>query len=217
MKNGVNPHQEDGNVDKSVDNSVDNLGTTASGFTCLCECHVGIIYPRNINIVYPKKCEHCQAKFQMQDVNDCLHDVYDIQERAIIQFILLGEPAKACRENRPPYAEVIELALPEKALTYEVKQLFESTWKFEKRDYGYEYFFSPPIKWDIKIPVRIYIYKGSFVLFDNPNRVWGTTEGFNIPNPFNDYWRVRDQVREKLEKGLPLSLQEFIDNTGETK
>lgn len=156
-----------------------------------------------------KKIEEAKAKadasFDPVDIEKALHDVYDIEERATIEFILLSEPAKACKENRQVYTDMIELALPQTNLTPEVKSLFESTWKFTKTDYGYIYHFSPELKWDIKIPIRIYVYSTKFRLFENPNRVWGTTEGFKIPNPFNEYWKLRHIIRHKLKNNKPLS------------
>jgi hypothetical protein len=157
-----------------------------------------------------KRIEEAQkeGKFDSVDINRALNDVYDIQERALIQFILLGDAAKACKENKQPVTDMIELALPKSVLTYEVRSLFK-TWNFTQTSYGYTYNFTPELKWTTKIPVRIYVYANKFKLFDNPNRVWGTTEGFNIPNPFPAYWEMRHLIKSKLEKGEALSTQKL--------
>ncbi len=150
--------------------------------------------------------KEAKGKFAVDDVDRALSDVYDVQERSLLQFILLGDIAKACKENKRVAVDCIEVALASNLLTKEVKSDF-ATWKFQEQPWGYEYFYSPELKWDIKIPVRIYVYHNKFKFFNNPNRVWGTTEGFNIPNPFPEYWPLRYLIRAKLRKGMPLSSQ----------
>lgn len=207
IPNGATLQAEDGKtmeeqlaaIKLDVENFDDKMGITPK------------IYPNlDVQKADQKLIEEAQkaakGKFDPVDVEKALNDVYDVEERALIQFILLGDAAKACRENKQAFVDCIELAMPASALTKEVKGYFK-TWNFEERPYGYEYFFSPPVKWEVKIPVRIYVYKEKFKLFDNPNRVWGTTEGFNIPNPFDSYWKARHFIRAKLKKGMPLSSQ----------
>ncbi len=143
--------------------------------------------------------------FSLDDITLAMHELDDLQIKAQVHFILLGEIAKACKEVRQVSVDCIEVAIPRTAITYEVQHLFEDSWKFMVTDYGYKYFFSPPTKWDIKIPVIIYVYHEKFKLFDSPDRGLYGTDGFYIPNPFASYWKVRQLVRAKLQKGMPLS------------
>lgn len=148
------------------------------------------------------------GKFSPYDIQLAMNDISDWTDKAsLVSVILLGDVAKACHENRVASVDKIELAMSGKALTYEVRSLFESTWKYTKTDYGYTYNFTPPLKWDMKIPVYIYVYKTKLQFFDSPDKHWFGTEGFNIPNPFNKYWEEHEIIDEKLRTSQPLSSQ----------
>lgn len=144
-----------------------------------------------------------------EDVDKAINDVFDIQERSLLHFIWLGDMAKIFKDKaQTQVLHEIELALPSKAVTSEVANLFE-TWKFTKTDYGYTYEFSVPLKWTTRIPVRIYVYKEKFKLFDNPDSMWAGVDYAYIPNPFEPYWKMRGMIKEKLLNGKPLSKEPF--------
>ncbi len=143
--------------------------------------------------------------FVYEDVEKCLNDVYTMQESCLVDFIFLGDMAKSLKENRrPTIVPEIDLVMSRNQLTKEVKSLFE-TWKFTQEPYGYSYEYSVPIKWHIKIPVKIYVYNQKFKLFDNPDVVWSGWDKACVPNPFPNYWKARHFIKAKLQKGLPLS------------
>lgn len=129
-----------------------------------------------------------------------LNDAFDrLYESAALRAILLGDIAKACRESKPfPQVEQIEFALPQSALTYEVKSLF-TTWNFRKTKFGYEYEFSIPLQWDIKVPVKIYVYKEKYRFFEVPDRVWAGVDGAFVPNPFDEYWKMRNKIQRNFK------------------
>lgn len=148
--------------------------------------------------------------FSPEDINLAMRDLDDWQQKSLLNVIVLGDVAKACKENKQAFVTEIEMALPITAITYEVKHLFEDTWKFTKTSFGYEYYFTPPIKWDVKIPVKIYVYHEKFKLFDSPDRAMYGVDGFYIPNPFTSYWQIRQLIKSKLEKGIPLSKDKLL-------
>lgn len=137
--------------------------------------------------------------FKAEYVDRALHDIFDIEERALLNFVLLGDAAKACVENKAIELSEIEMVLPYRSVTPEVESNFK-TWNFTPEEWGYSWTYSPDTLWHIKIPIRLFLYN-KYKLFDNPNRVWGTTEGFLVPNPFSEYWSARHLIRGKLMKG----------------
>lgn len=137
--------------------------------------------------------------YKPEHVEKALHDIFDIEERAMIQFVLLGDIAQCCVKNTITPCGEIEMVIPYKEVTPEVVSNFK-TWQFQVEEYGYSWTFSPDLLWDIKIPIRLFLYE-KYPLFDNPNRVWGTTEGFFVPNPWEKYWNARHLIRGKLMKG----------------
>jgi hypothetical protein len=150
------------------------------------------------------------AKYSGEQITNALAELFDrLYEVASLKAILLGEVAKACRENRPmPPVDLIEFAIPISSLTYEVKSNFK-TWGFRETKFGYEYDYSVPLQWHILVPIRIYVYREKFKLFDVPDRVWAGVDGAFIPNPFDSYWKIRHLVKRKLEKGLKLSSEKI--------
>lgn len=127
----------------------------------------------------------------VEDMASAIRDIADMSEKTMIRFIILGDLARAIRDHDGNYVgEKVQIGFPASHLTPEIKSLFK-TWKFEETKYGYKYFYTPPIKWDIAIPVEIYIFKKHYKFFENPDLGWYRVDDFLIPNPFEKYWKAR--------------------------
>lgn len=137
--------------------------------------------------------------FKWVDIEGALHDLFDVQERAMVSFILLGDVAKALREQKQLEADRIDVVMTRNQLTPEVKSNFK-TWQFKVEPWGYSWTYSPPTLWHIKVPINLYFYD-HYALFENPDRVWASVENFLIPNPWESYWRGRHLIMGKLRKG----------------
>lgn len=147
--------------------------------------------------------------FQWQYVEAALRDICDVQERVLIEFILLGDTANAIRQQKPLETDSIELCVSSTQITPEVASNFK-TWNFIPmmkvdetgvRPISYSWTYSPPTLWDIKVPITLYVYKKNYALFDNPSRSFASTESFLLPNPFEKYWLGRHLILGKLKKG----------------
>lgn len=124
-----------------------------------------------------------------------IQDVYDLQEKTSIAFIVLGDLARAIRDKQPEYdGEAIQVGFKANHLVPEVKSLFKQ-WGFVETKYGYKYYFTPPTKWDIKVPVEIYCWTKHYPFFDNPDIGFFGVDEFRLPNPFEAYWKVRGIIR----------------------
>lgn len=136
-----------------------------------------------------------KKQFNAEDIKMAVKDIFDMSERCLINFVILGDLAKAIRENVDNLiTDHLEIGMPSRALTPEVKSLFK-TWNFMETSYGYIYYFSPPIKWEIKIPVEIHVIKRKYRFLDNPDHGFFGVDNFYIPNPFDNYWKARHLVQ----------------------
>jgi hypothetical protein len=143
----------------------------------------------------PVKGKVKSAPFTAWDMMLAINDVSDMCERCMFSFYMLGDLAKAVHDKKDSLlTDKIEVGIPEREMTVERKSLFK-TWGFEETDFGFRYYFSPPTKWDIKIPVEIHIIKNKYKYFDNPDRGFFGTNDFLIPNKFEEYWKVRGVIR----------------------
>ena len=135
-----------------------------------------------------------KGKASVSDKLMAIQDIYDMQEKTNIPFIMLGDLAKAIREKLDYYdGEVIQFGFKASNLVPEIKSLFLS-WGFEETEYGYKYYFTPPTKWEIKIPIEIHLFKKHFTFFDNPDIGFFGVDEYRLPNPFDTYWKFRNEV-----------------------
>lgn len=136
-----------------------------------------------------------KGKASVSDKLMAIQDIYDIQEKTNIPFIILGDLAKTIKDKIDYYdGEKIEFGFKASALVPEIRSLFK-TWGFEETEYGYKYNFTPPIKWDIKIPVEIHCFKRHYTFFDNPDIGFFGVDEYRLPNPFDIYWKVRGVIQ----------------------
>lgn len=134
------------------------------------------------------------GKATQVDFDMALSDCWDLQESIMFRFIVIGDFAKAIREKQSFYMGKVQMAMRERQLTPEIVSLF-TTWKYEKKKYGYSYAFTPPIKWDVKIPIEIHVIKRHYEFFDNPDVGFYGTNEWKLPNPFNTYWQARNLIQ----------------------
>lgn len=130
-----------------------------------------------------------------EDLAMAARDIIDMGEKCMINFIALGDLAKAAHDHASSLmASKIQVAIMQRQLTPEIKSLFK-TWGFEKTKFGYVYYFSPPIKWHIKIPIEVRVIKNHYQFLDNPDMGWFGVDDFKIPNPFDTYWKSRHLIK----------------------
>jgi len=124
-----------------------------------------------------------------------VNDIFDMQEACMMNFIILGDLAKAIKDKNENFdGDKIEFGFRASQLTPEIESLFR-TWKFEKTPKGYRYYYTPPLKWDVKVPVEITVFTRKYSFFENPDFGFYGTGDFKIPNPFDAYWKVRGVIR----------------------
>lgn len=131
------------------------------------------------------------VKWPSWDINAVMRDIYDIGERLLIFPILLGETARQVYDHPDHMFDldvpIVEWGIREAQMTPEVLSLFK-TWNFKENDKGYEYTFE-------HVPVQIYIIKKKWKFLENLDQKFYKVDDFKLPNPFNDYWKIRTLVR----------------------
>jgi len=129
-----------------------------------------------------------------EDIMAAVREINDLSERTMINFIMLGALARSIRDNVNTLDGKLEFGFSANALTPEVKSLFK-TWGFTETPYGYIYYYTPPIKWDIKIPVEVHIIKRHYKFFEHLDRGFFGVDNFYIANPFESYWKARHLIK----------------------
>lgn len=128
----------------------------------------------------------------------------EIADRALINLLVLDDTAKAIHTGSKLYGDCITIGIREAdntssfktALQYAVGETHPE--RLEKTDYGY----STNIKVQVKnteqkdIPLKIKVIKNRYE-FLQPKvlnaKLYGYVYYF-LPNPFTDYWLVKDEV-----------------------
>ncbi len=136
------------------------------------------------------------APWTAEDVQKAILDIYDMGEKVQFRFLLLGDLSRAVKDKADVgfNASKLELGMFAKQLTPEVKSLFK-TWGFEPTEYGYVYYFTPPTKWEVKIPVEIHVINRHYKFLENPDVGFFSVDEFLLPNPFENYWKARHLVQ----------------------
>jgi len=125
------------------------------------------------------------------NVNAAMRDIYDIGEKIQLWPVILGEVAKQIHDNPDRFFDLkvtsIEWCIPARNNTAEVKSLF-NTWGFEPDERGYHYSFEG-------IPIYVRLIKRKYSFFDKPDMGYYKVDEFMLPNPWSDYWKVRNLIR----------------------
>ena len=126
-----------------------------------------------------------------EKLEDALMDMWDLASRALLQhtFIILGDAGLAMKEKRTLTGSGIDVGIPEKYLTKEVLNTFRTFHpEVELTAQGLTYI-------HFGVPVRIKFIQNNYKFFEHPEAVFYAAEDFQIPNPFNKYYKARYLIR----------------------
>jgi len=131
-----------------------------------------------------------ELKFTHQQLHDALMYAQDVLERSMITFVLLGNTARQVMSHELPSfsEEFVHIGVQERYLTKACLSIFKSL------------VYNPTVSQDTihflsnGVPVKIDIIHGKYEFFDHPDvRFYAITE-FMLPNPFDRYWEVKDEI-----------------------
>jgi hypothetical protein len=126
-----------------------------------------------------------QKTFDHPQLLKALEDAFDLFDRAMCPFLAVGETGKLMKENRMLEGENLELGVRKNDLTEyarsTIKQFVPDV-QFLNEELWYKF---------NDVPVIVKIFQKDYEFLKNPDHVWYLNEVYNIPNPFDKYYKAR--------------------------
>lgn len=127
-------------------------------------------------------------ELEHEQLREALLYVEDIMERAVMNFVVLDEVAKAMYENQPLKARELDIGVLRQDLTQygsATLEMLEPSLEFHKKTAGFNH---------NGVPVVMWILDNNMECFKNPDTVFYEVTTFKIPNPFKHYWKSRNLI-----------------------
>jgi hypothetical protein len=125
-----------------------------------------------------------------EDLHEALFYIQDLLERASLEFLVLGDPARSMiQENEFMKGNKVELAIRRTHYTLSGAAMFKDL--LPKARYVGNKIFTEYSR----VPIEITIVDTVYPFFLNPNVVSYYLTEFNLPNPFEEYWLVRKDIK----------------------
>ena len=121
-------------------------------------------------------------------VDKAVHHVQDLLNRTLIPFVLLGELVERIVHNKSIAGiKEIEVGVFQKDLVRERISSLKTEIGDITTDYGFGYKFD-------RIPIQIKIISKDYKFFENPDIIFYKSGEYRIPNPIEDYLKVRQEI-----------------------
>lgn len=148
------------------------------------------------------------SSFSLPVLNEALMTLWDEFVRFSCRFYLLGETARSVKQDKELKGEKIELGVTGHQLTREVLSFMTSyfdpieikiddKWLAMSKNMGSVFFDDKRdsithIRFNVKtVPVEVKVVRKLTDYFKHPDMILYNFDEFNIPNPFNKYFKVR--------------------------
>ena len=132
-----------------------------------------------------------KVEFRTDHLEKALLDVDDLMIRSLLQnvYLTLLDTAKAFKDQIGLYGDGIDIGIEKRYLTHEVMSTFKSPIIMKHRpsqwtDSGFVYYVG-------EVPVRVKFINRNYGFFRNPDVKFYLAEEYQIPNPFDNYWKTR--------------------------
>lgn len=131
-------------------------------------------------------------KFSQDEVNAALYNVDDLMSRALIQTVYLAfaDIGRAIKENVDFDGQELEFGVERRYVTPEVLFVFKSYTppEAEFTEDGFSYKVG-------RVPVEIKFVSRRYKFFEHPEKLIYKAGEFQIPNPFDKYFKARWIIR----------------------
>ena len=128
--------------------------------------------------------------FNHEELYKALRGVEDLMDILLTPYFLLGKTAEDVKNNRQLEGEGIDVGIRNTALTQYVYDILKTNYGFSKEDVDNGFTFKVG-----EVPVRIKVYKRNYYFFKYPDTAVYEFGSYQIPNPFDAYWKSRFIVR----------------------
>lgn len=136
--------------------------------------------------------------YEHDELHTALMYAEDILGRSVMPFSLLSELADQIRKDQLPklFGNGVHIGVLRKNYTRSSASILEMLLKNDHVNATYsDNVQGTKIEFDYKgVPVSIYIFNEQYPFLLNPDKAIYTTTEFYLPNPFEDYWKVREDI-----------------------
>lgn len=134
-----------------------------------------------------------KPSFPTEALEKALRDVEDLMDSCVLSpnYILLGDTALAVWEKRGLSGDGIDVGLPTRYATAETRSTIKTTLAnqgVEVGENGFTYLVD-------NVPVRVKLIHRKYRFFDHLDGVLYNFGDYQLPNPFELYWKSRFLVQ----------------------
>lgn len=137
--------------------------------------------------------------FTTDQLNEALYHLVDVCDRCLIPYLLLDETARSIIQDNRLQGERVSIGVRTGDMTEgaksTLKTLASPTYdirlgmdNFEGLENGYSWTFRG-------IPIIIQVIKRNYGFITNPDYTFYMGEQYNVPNPWDKYWKTRSLVK----------------------
>ena len=119
-----------------------------------------------------------------------LYNVEDWMDQLLTPYFLLGKTAEAVKYDKLLEGDGIDVGIRNKSFTQYVYDILKTNFNLLPEDVnkGFEYKVG-------EVPVRVKVYTRNYHFFKYPDIKIYQYGRFQLPNPFENYWKSRFLVR----------------------
>ena len=128
--------------------------------------------------------------FTHMELENALRNVDDLFARCVLdtKYFLLGDTAKAAKENGFLSGPCIEVGIEDRYLTPEVRSTLK---QFGHVD-------NPGDNWEYEVagvPVKVKVIHNKYDFFKHPDIKYWAYDDYQLPNPFDTYYKSRFLIK----------------------
>ena len=131
-----------------------------------------------------------KSDFSSDELYKALMNVEDLMDQLLTPYFLLGKTADCVKHDRLLEGDGIDIGIRNKSFTQYVYDILQDQFKLQPEEVnkGFEYKVG-------EVPVRIKVYTRDYYFFKYPDHVVYQFGTYQLPNPFDVYWKARGLVR----------------------
>lgn len=119
-------------------------------------------------------------------LNRGIEGVQDLMERGLVEdnIMLLGDTARAVVDRKPLYGDCLEVGIERRYINPLVASVFKQYMGAEDPYHSFTFYIG-------KVPVKVKVIEKVYGFFKNKQIVNYDYRYFQVPNPFEKYWKAR--------------------------
>lgn len=125
------------------------------------------------------------------ELKQALYEVEDLMDQLLTPWFVGDQAAYCIKQNKLLDGTGIDLYIRDKSLTQYVYDILADKFKFapDQVKNGFEY------KASNNVPIRVKVYTRNYYFFKYPDHVVYNYGTYQLPNPWDTYWKSRFLIR----------------------